>query len=166
MNIYLIGMMGSGKTTLAEAISEISQYRFLDLDEVIVSDSGKSIGEIFAERGEDFFREMESSVLFDIHHIDNLVVATGGGIVLQPRNIAMMEESGIIVYVDRDVDDIIATIDAASRPLLAQNPENVRQIYEKRRPLYEDAAMVTVRNDAPVEEVARRIVDVSELFTL
>lgn len=158
-NIYLIGMMGSGKSVIAEELASISELRFIDLDAAVVSDVGKTIPEIFMEHGEAYFREVESNVLYDVHRLENLAVATGGGIVLGARNVDMMRHSGHVVYVQRDVDDIIASIDAISRPLLSANPENVRRIYEERRALYEGAAMITVDNDGTVEEAARKIAE-------
>lgn len=157
-NIYLIGMMGSGKSTLADAVAAISPWKALDLDAAIVSDTGKTIPELFGQHGEAYFREVESNVLYDVHRLKNLVVATGGGIVLRKENVELMHHSGFIVYVERDVDAIIQSIDAESRPLLSANADNVRRIYEERRALYENAAMATVKNNGSIEEAASQIV--------
>lgn len=160
-NIYLIGMMGSGKSAAAGAAAAISPLRALDLDAAIVSDAGLPITEIFAQYGEEYFRALESNVLYDVHHLRNLIVATGGGIVLRPANVDMMRESGLVVYLERDPNDIIETIDASTRPLLAANPANVHRIYEERRHLYETAAHVTVHNNATIEHVAQCILELA-----
>lgn len=158
-NIYLIGMMGSGKSAVAELCAKKSGLKAVDLDAAIVSDTGRTIPEIFAEHGEQYFRDVESNVLFDLHRLQNLIVATGGGTVLKERNVELMHHSGLIVYLERGVDDIISTIDAEVRPLLAANPENVRRIYEERRETYEKAAMAVVRNDGTIEEAADRVLE-------
>lgn len=150
--------MGSGKSVLADAVSSMTGLRSIDLDAAIVSDAGKTIPEIFMEQGEPFFRELESNVLYDVHRLENLIVATGGGIVLQERNVELMRHSGLVVYIQRAVDDIIASIDAASRPLLSANSQNVRRIYEERRTLYEHAAMITVDNVGTIEDAALKII--------
>lgn len=165
-NIYLIGMMGSGKTVIAEEMAKLGPWRSIDLDAAIVADSGRTIGEIFAEYGENYFRDLESNVLYDVHRLENLVVSTGGGVILRPRNVDLMSHSGLIVYIERNVDDIISTIDAEVRPLLAANPDNVRRIYEERRPLYEQAADVTVHNNSTVEDAAAKILSVASLSAL
>lgn len=157
-NVYLIGMMGSGKTTVGELAAEQLGMRLVDLDAAIVSDAQRTIPEIFAERGEAYFRELESNVLHDLHRHEDLIVSTGGGTPLQERNRHLMEHSGTIIYLERDVDRIIETIDAETRPLLKANPENVRRIYAERRQAYEDAADYTVLNNGTPEEAAAAVV--------
>lgn len=162
-NIYLTGMMGSGKTTVGELVAQQLHMRFVDLDAAITADAQRTIPEIFAEYGEPYFRELESNVLHDLHHHQDLVIATGGGTVLRDRNVDLMSHSGSIIYLERDVEKIIATIDAETRPLLQANPDNVRRIYEERRSCYENTAHHTVRNNGTPEEAAREIL---KLFSL
>ncbi|MBD5560014.1 MAG: shikimate kinase [Clostridia bacterium] len=157
-NIYLIGMMGSGKTTVGELLAERLGMRLVDLDAAIVADAQRTIPEIFAERGEAYFRELESNVLYDLHRHENLIVATGGGTPLLERNRHLMEHSGTVVYLERDADRIIETIDAETRPLLKANPENVHRIYAARRSCYEDAANCTVSNNGTAEEAAEAVI--------
>lgn len=156
-NIYLIGMMGSGKTTVGELLADKLGLRLVDLDAAVVADAQRTVPEIFSEHGEAYFRELESNVLHDLHRHENLVVSTGGGTPLFERNRHLMDHSGVVIYLERDVEKIIETIDAETRPLLKANPENVRRIYEERRPDYERAAHATVSNNGSPEEAAAAI---------
>lgn len=101
MNIYLTGMMGCGKTTLGALLAEHTGTEFLDMDAQIVKKAGKSIPQIFAESGEDGFREIETRVLSEIAERDGLVVACGGGVILLERNVKLMKQSGKIYFIDR-----------------------------------------------------------------
>lgn len=157
-NIYLIGMMGSGKTTVGEILAQRLGLQLVDLDAAVVADAQRTIPEIFAEHGEEYFRALESNVLYDLHRHEDMVISTGGGTPLRERNRELMEHSGVIVYLERDVEKIIETIDAETRPLLKANPENVRRIYEERRSAYEQAARHTVQNNGTPEEAADAIV--------
>lgn len=156
-NIYLTGMMGSGKTTIGDLLAKRLGMRFLDLDEAVVHEAGQTIPEIFAEHGEAHFRELESNMLYDLHKLDDLVIATGGGTVLSERNRHLMDHSGTIIYLERDPEAIISTIDAEKRPLLKANPENVRRIYADRRPVYEAAAHLRIVNDTSPEAAVDKI---------
>ena len=158
-NIYLIGMMGSGKSTVGELVATKLGLRFLDLDAAIVTDAQRTIPELFAEKGEAYFRELESNILFDLHRLEDLVVATGGGTPLREANVHLMQHSGMVVYLERDVEEIIATIDAEARPLLQANPDNVRRIYAERRLCYEKAASIVVSNNGKPEDAASEVVE-------
>lgn len=156
-NIYLTGMMGCGKSTLARRVAQAAGLRALDLDRAIEGDAGMSITRIFAEKGEEYFRELESNVLFDVHRLDGLVVATGGGTILSDRNYELMRHSGIIIFIDRPVEDIVSTVDTSRRPLLKDGPEKARAIMEQRRQRYESTATRIVRNDGTTAQAVRRI---------
>ena len=85
-NIYLIGFMGAGKTTVGKELEKLISYKFQDMDELIVEDSNMEITEIFASKGEDYFRDLESKKLIEISNKDSLIVSTGGGIILRNTN--------------------------------------------------------------------------------
>lgn len=150
-------MMGCGKTTLAQKLGEKTGLRVVELDAAVESDAGMPIPEIFERHGEAYFREIESNVLYDLHHLTDLIVSTGGGIVLLDRNVDLMRHSGIVVYIERSVEDILSDLDTSYRPLLKDNARNLRSLYEERRPRYLAAAHCTVQNDAGIEEAAERI---------
>lgn len=158
-NIYLTGMMGSGKSVLSKRVAKAAGLRSLDLDVAIEHDAQMPITQIFATHGEDYFRALESNVLFDVHHQDGLVVATGGGTVLSDRNFELMHHSGIIVFIDRPIDTIVKTVDTKKRPLLKDGPEKARAILEERRERYEKTADFIILNDATLDEAVRKILE-------
>ncbi len=123
-NIYLIGFSYTGKSTVARQISVNLHIDFADIDELVESRAGKSIPEIFATEGESVFRELESEVLREVSQWPNMVVATGGGIVLDPENRAAMQRTGAVISLEAQPATILARMqadeaDATERPLLA-----------------------------------------------
>ncbi len=123
-NIYLIGFSYTGKSTVARQISVNLHIDFADTDELIESRTGKTIPEIFATEGESVFRELESEVLREVSQWPNMVVATGGGIVLDPENREVMQRTGTVITLEAQPSTILARMqadesDATERPLLA-----------------------------------------------
>ncbi|WP_410511650.1 shikimate kinase [Paenibacillus sp. BR2-3] len=137
-NIILIGMMGTGKTTVGTLVAEELDYEFIDLDHVIIEQEGRSIPEIFADSGEEYFRSVETAVLKRTLQAGGRVVSTGGGAVLAPGNTLLMLENGFVVALTATAEDIISRIGGDDkRPLLAGNAEErVRRIMEERRNAY------------------------------
>ena len=131
MNIYLTGMMGCGKTTLGALLAEQAGAEFLDMDAQIVREEGKSIPQIFAEAGEDGFREIETRVLSEIAERDGLVVACGGGVVLLERNVEIMKQSGKIYFIDRAPEEILQGMDMSGRPVLRDGEKTFQEVYKK-----------------------------------
>lgn len=151
-NIVLIGMPSSGKTTIGKALAARTGKRFVDTDEMIVGTTGKNIPEIFAQEGEKVFREIEKKVICDIAVNDGTVIATGGGAILDEKNVLALKRNGIIVYLDRKIDNLIAT---DSRPL-SSNVDDLKKLYDKRKPLYEKYAEITIDDNDDVATVVRR----------
>ncbi len=123
-NIYLIGFSYTGKSSVARQISVNLHIDFADTDELIESRAGKTIPEIFATEGESVFRELESEVLREVSQWPNMIVATGGGIVLDPENRAIMQRTGAVISLEAQPSTILARMqadesDATERPLLA-----------------------------------------------
>lgn len=137
--IYLIGMMGCGKTTKGRAAAEALKLPFYDIDEIIQRSSGMTIPEIFKEYGEAHFRRMEQKALFSLENQPCGIVSTGGGIVCRGENIQFMRRTGDIIWIFRDIEETVADIDAADRPLLSGGAGRLREIFAQRRQLYEDA---------------------------
>lgn len=146
MNIYLTGMMGCGKTTLGALLAEQAGAEFLDMDAQIVKKAGKSIPQIFAESGEDGFREIETRVLLEIAERDGLVVACGGGVILLERNVKLMKQSGKIYFIDRAPEEILRGMDMSGRPVLRDGEKTFREVYKKRLPIYRKTADVVFKN--------------------
>ena len=151
-NIVLIGMPSSGKTTIGKALAARMGKRFADTDELIVGTTGKSIPEIFEKEGEKVFREIEKKVICDIAVNDGTVIATGGGVILDEKNVLALKRNGVIVYLDRKIDNLIAT---DSRPL-SSNVDDLKKLYAKRKPLYEKYAEITIDDNDDVATVVRR----------
>lgn len=135
-NIVLIGMPGCGKTTIGKALAENLGKCFIDTDEEIVKHEGISIPEIFKTRGEKAFREIESRVIAEISANQGLVIATGGGAVLNSRNIDLLKENGNAIFLDKDIDDIVTTSD---RPL-SSNKQDLQKRYDERYDIYVSSA--------------------------
>lgn len=141
MNIVLTGFMASGKTEISKAIAAISKYSLIDTDDMIVEAAKMSINEIFAKYGEDEFRKIEHECICRAAAMDNMVIATGGGAVLNKENIRKLRERGKIFNLAPDfsvIEDRLAAA-AATRPLLQnQDIEAVKKRFTDRLPYYAD----------------------------
>jgi len=137
-NIILIGMMGTGKSTVGTLLAEELNFEFIDLDHAIIEQENRTIPEIFAQNGEAYFREIETAVLKRVLQTANRVVSTGGGAVLAPENASFMLENGLVVALTATAEDIIARVGGdMNRPLLAGNAaEQVKRIMKQRRDAY------------------------------
>ncbi len=150
-NIFLVGMMGAGKTTLGKALARRTGRDFIDTDRVLVERTGVPIVTIFEFEGEEGFRRRESGILEEVAERDNLVIATGGGAVLLEDNRKLMRRSGTVVYLRARIDNLWErTRHDATRPLLATaDPRGtLAELLEKRDPLYRDAAHLVVDTGA------------------
>lgn len=158
-HVYLVGFMGAGKSTVGEMVAGRLGMPFIDLDTSIEDRAGMSIADIFARDGEESFRALETQELARASAGDDVVIACGGGIVGDPRNIDLMRMSGTVVYLKVGLADVFARADAdGSRPLLAGGPEAVQALLESREPLYEAAAdLVVGTGSRSPEEVAEAI---------
>ena len=156
-SLYLVGMMGSGKTSTGRPLAERLGYGFVEADAVIEQAAGCSIPDIFDRDGEAGFRSLESQVLSAISQRHSLVVATGGGVVTQPENWGMLH-SGIVIWLDVVPDQLLQRLNADStvRPLLqTADPEAaLNALLNERRPLYAEADLTVVINDETPEAVA------------
>jgi shikimate kinase len=150
-NIFLVGMMGSGKTTLGRALAQRLHCRFVDTDKVLVDRTGVPVVTIFEIEGEAGFRRRETAVLEELATQDDCVVATGGGAVLAEENRRIMREHGTVVYLRARLESLWErTRHDTTRPLLATaNPrQTLADLLAMRDPLYRDAAHVIVDTGA------------------
>ena len=156
-SLYLVGMMGSGKTSTGRPLAEQLGYGFVDADAVIEQASGCSIPEIFERDGEAGFRKLESQVLSAISQRHSLVVATGGGVVTQQENWGLLH-SGIVIWLDVVPEQLMERLrsDNTVRPLLqtADPDAALNALLEQRRPLYAEADLTVVINEETPETVA------------
>ena len=160
-NIVLIGMSGSGKTTIGKALSIILNKKLIDIDSYIEKTEGKSILEIF-DKGEAHFREIVSKAVLMISKNIDSIISTGGGIIKKEKNMALLKENGIVIYIDRPVEMILKDIDDTNRPLLKNNKTNLYEMYELRNPLYKKYSDLIVVNDASEEMVINKIIKILE----
>lgn len=162
-NIYLIGMMGSGKTVTGKELARLMHMDFLDLDEEIESKTHLSINEIFREKGEPFFRAEENGILADAACKSNTVIATGGGIVLAQENIERMQQTGHVIYLKASAEALWERVrNKKDRPLLTvSDPKAILyHLFQERRPLYESSCHVQVDTTGlSPEATAKKIVD-------
>ena len=154
-NIFLIGMMGSGKSQTGPVLAKMINYAFVDTDDVIEKASKQSISSIFEKDGEKVFRDVEKKVLKEISQHHSLVIATGGGLVTLPENWGILHQ-GIVIWLDLDLKRSIKRLesDQRRRPLLLEDnlAENFSQIYESRKPIYlESDLRIEVEDQSPYE---------------
>ncbi|MDP6339005.1 MAG: shikimate kinase [Candidatus Marinimicrobia bacterium] len=160
MNIYLIGMMGSGKSTVGKILGKKMGMPFLDLDHYIEVKSNKSISEIFKNDGESHFRELESEALTHIEK-SNVVAACGGGIILSKENRDKLKSTGKVVLLQASIPEIAKRLqDAIDRPLL-QDKERIQEltkIWNGRKDYYQNTAHITVdANGQTPEKISEQI---------
>ncbi len=162
-NLYLVGMMGSGKSVTGKKLALLLGYGFVDLDQWIEEKHRRSITEIFEKEGEDFFRAEEAALLAEACGAGPRVVATGGGTVLRPENIERMRATGKIIFLETSLDLLWDRVKSKKdRPLLkGQNPQaHLAWIFEVRRPVYEKNCDFRVNTDGQsAETVARKILE-------
>jgi shikimate kinase len=159
-NIVLVGFMGTGKTSVGRRLADALGLEFLDMDHVIEQRAGKPISRIFAEDGESHFRALERSLARELSARGSLVIATGGGIVLDPDNIRDFSSSGLVVCLLACPEAILARVEKEThRPLLAGGDklQKIRALLESRRALYEAIPARVDTNGLSAEQVADRV---------
>ncbi|GAF63776.1 shikimate kinase [Bacillus sp. TS-2] len=141
--IYLTGFMGSGKTTIGEGLGKALGVTVVDTDKWIEEKEGKAIRELFSEKGEGFFRDLETLALQSITQTP-LIITTGGGIILREDNVSIMKEKGIVINLKCDVEEVFQRLAGdQSRPLLQnKNKKEIRTMYLERKKHYEQSADV------------------------
>ena len=160
-SIFLIGMMGCGKSQTGLKLAEFLKYKYIDLDALIEKFANKSINQIFNDEGEDNFRELETNCLKETIKIPSLVISTGGGIVTKPENWGILRQ-GIIIWIDLDKDIALERLknEIDKRPLL--QGKNLNDLYisilKSRENLYSQADLRIEIKKENVEEVAMKII--------
>jgi len=151
-NIVLIGMPGSGKSSVAELIAQKTGREFIDIDKEIIKAAVKSIPQIFVDNGEEIFRALEHEETLKTGKLTGVVIATGGGIVKDFENYAPLHQNGRIFYMRRDLTEL----ETEGRPL-SKDMETLKQLALDREPLYCGFADVEIQNDKTLDEAAQRI---------
>ena len=160
--LVLIGMPGAGKSSIGRVISQHYRMAFYDLDEEIEKYAGMTIEEIFRTSGEAEFRKIETHVTEMMANTEDAVIATGGGIVTKPENMALLKREGsLVIYIHRDFYKLATTPRKVrdKRPVLREaNFQELFTLYKTRLPLYKKYADIEVRNDNGREDSAARII--------
>lgn len=170
-NIFLIGFMGAGKSTIARTLQRELGFPLVEMDERIVQEQGMSINDIFAQYGEAHFREIESQLVVDLGKQEPSIVSCGGGVVVRPENTQNMRKSGRIVLLKASPETIFERVkNSTDRPILNghMNVEYIAELMEKRRALYEEAADITIQTDGKTreqicEEIIGKLRDTNEV---
>ena len=156
--LYLVGFMGAGKTSVARALGRRMDWRVEDIDHRIEARERQRVADIFAQRGEPYFRTVEREVLRELLGQRHAVVATGGGTFVDPDNRAAMLSDGAVAWLDVPLERVIERVPADGRRPLAADRVHMEQLYARRRAAYSQAH---VRIDAsrPVAEIVERILE-------
>lgn len=158
-NIILVGMMGTGKTTVGTLLAGMLDYPLVDMDTLIAEREGISVQEIFRTRGESYFRDLESQVLEEVLSRKGQIISTGGGCVLRAGNCSIMLEKGLVVALTADADHIVNRVSGDNnRPLLAGDTrQRVQSIMEERKDVYRFAHVTVDTSLLTPEEVASHV---------
>lgn len=163
-NIFLIGFMGVGKSTIAKILASELGAKLVEMDETIEAEAGITINEIFEKYGETHFRDLESALVERIADEGGVVVSCGGGAVLREENVTNMKKNGTIIFLSATPETIYERVHTSTnRPLLNgnMNVEYIAQLMERRRAVYEGAADITIITDGKekseiIEEIQKR----------
>ncbi len=162
--IALCGFMGCGKTGVGRRIARLTGKKFVDMDIYIEEKKGMSVKEIFDVFGEEHFRELETLVIEELSLAGDSIIATGGGTVLNPKNVEAFHKNGIkIIFIDAPLSALQERLkNDRRRPLLQRDDrrEFIAQLHKKRYPLYKAAADIVINGGAPAIVVAKNIVEV------
>lgn len=165
-NLILTGFMGVGKSSVGKIIANSLGYEFLDTDEIIVEREKMSINRIFEEKGENYFRNLESKIIKEISAMSNKVVATGGGVVLRPENLLFLRENGLIILFECSPEVIKKRVEKqGKRPLLVNKTiEDIEKMLKTRAPFYKNCDFsLNVSTLTPIEAAKSAIVAYEKL---
>jgi len=160
-SIFLIGMMGSGKSSTGPILAEILKYKFVDLDVLIEKLTKKTIDKVFSDEGEEYFRDLETQCLQEIIKLPSVVVSTGGGVVLKKENWGILRQ-GIIVWLDINKEIVLNRLNSKDniRPLLKGNIDRkYEEIFQTRKDIYAQADLRVEINNEGVQNVAEKILN-------
>ena len=152
-NIVLIGMPGCGKSTIGIALRDRLNREFIDSDAEIVKRAGREIPQIFSEYGEEYFRKLESEVIFDLSKRTGIIIATGGGAVINNKNVEELKKNGKLIWLNRPIEGIVPTDD---RPL-SNDRDKLIKLFAVREPIYRAAADREIDACDSIEGIVERI---------
>ena len=157
-NIVLIGMPGCGKSSVGRELASMLHMVLMDTDHMVEQADGRTIPDIFAQDGEAAFRDKETAAAKQAAQMRGVIIATGGGMVLREENMAALSQTGVIVFRDRELGDILGE-DLTDRPLLSGDKQRLYDLYNQRIHLYRKYADYTISNTKTAGEAARQIAE-------
>ncbi|HAQ40318.1 MAG TPA: shikimate kinase [Clostridiales bacterium] len=157
-NIVIIGMPGSGKTTVGSLVSKKLEMKFIDMDEYIARKENKSIPAMFAI-SEEYFRNAETECAKEVSKESSTVISTGGGVIKRKENMDYLKQNSVIVFLNRPIEKIIADIDTETRPLLKESISNIHMLYSERIYLYKKYCHIEILNNKTAGDAANSIAE-------
>lgn len=158
-NIVLIGMMGCGKTTISELLSQQLHCPLIDIDEYLENKYQMTIPDMF-NKSETYFRERETICCQEVGQMEGCIISTGGGVIKNKENMLALSQNGIIFYLDRPVENILKDVDTTSRPLLKEGAQKLYQLYEERHHLYLQYCHYHIDNKTTLQDVVDQIIKI------
>jgi shikimate kinase len=161
VNLYLVGFMGTGKSTIGRAAAQRLGFHLLDSDHEIERQQGRTIADIFAQQGEPAFRAFERQFIEGGHPAERTVVACGGGLVVQPGMLEMLRGKGVVICLHASLATVLErTQRNRNRPLLdvADPSERIRTLYAEREPIYKKAGSVILTDSRPLNDIVAHVV--------
>ena len=163
-NIVLIGMPASGKSTIGKLLSKKINYEYYDVDKYLERKENVKISTLFSEKGEEYFRNLETKYLRELSQKNGIIISTGGGAVKREENMEILKEKGIVVFLSRKIEDI-AKENHEARPLL-KDINNIYKLYVERIELYKRYSDIIIENNGTLQEVTDRTAEeIEKIFT-
>lgn len=160
VNLYLVGFMGTGKTTVGRALAQRTGFAVMDSDHEIERVQGRTISDIFAQQGEPAFRAMEREFIEHGHPTARHIIACGGGLVVQPGMLDLLQTKGVVICLHASLETVLArTARHRTRPLLAvEDPETrIRTLYAAREAIYKRSGTVILTDSRPLNEIVTHV---------
>lgn len=165
-NLYLVGFMGTGKSTVGRQVAKQLGFRFLDSDHEIERAQGKPVSRIFAEDGEPRFRELERQFVEEGHPAERCVIACGGGLVVQPGMLELLQRRGIVICLHAPIETILQrTMHTNHRPLLQvdDREQRLRDLFAQREAIYRRTGTMVLTDRRPLREIVGHVLRVYRL---
>lgn len=156
-NIILIGMPGSGKSSVGRKLAKRLRRPLIDTDRMVEQAEGQSIPQLFAVLGEPYFRDVETRCVQEAAQMDGVIISTGGGVILRPENMETLKRSGTVFFLDRPPSKILARAQLGDRPLIRESRNSMMSLYQQRIGLYQMYADARIKNQRYAKQAVLKI---------